>query len=185
MHLIVGLGNPGRRYAKTRHNVGYMMIDHIAGVLGEKVERLHGRSLICATDLAGTEVLLAKPQTYMNLSGYAVKELVKNERFELSRCLVIYDEVSLPLGKLRLRPSGSAGGHKGMQSVLQTLGTQQVPRLRIGIAPEQPVEDLTDHVLSRFRADEWATLEEVSRDCLGTLETLLTRGIDQAMTQFN
>ena len=185
MHLIVGLGNPGRRYAKTRHNVGYMMIDHIAGVLGEKVERLHGRSLICSTNLAGTDVLLAKPQTYMNLSGYAVRELVSDERLDLSRCVVIYDEVSLPLGKLRLRPSGGAGGHRGMQSILQTLGSREVPRLRIGIAAEQPVGDLTEHVLGKFKADEWAAVDEVSEECLGVLEVFLTKGIDRAMTQYN
>jgi len=185
VHLIVGLGNPGRPYYKTRHNVGFMMIDRIAEELGGRVERLSGRSLVCSTSLAGREIMLAKPQTYMNLSGFAVRELVQRGQFDFSQCLVIYDEVSLPLGRTRFRPAGGAGGHKGMRSVLQSLGTEEVPRLRIGIAGESAVDDLTRYVLGRFKRDELAVLEEVLDRCYSALEVFLAEGIDRAMALHN
>ena len=185
MHLIVGLGNPGRPYKKTRHNVGFMMIDRIAEALGERVERLNGRSLVCSTNFAGREIVLAKPQTYMNLSGFAVKELLQRGRFDLSQCVIIYDEISLPLGKSRFRPSGGAGGHKGMRSVLQALGTEKVPRLRIGIAGQAAVDDMTRYVLGRFKQNELTALEEVLDGCYSALEVFLAEGIDRAMALYN
>ena len=185
MHLIVGLGNPGRPYRRSRHNVGFMLVDRFADQLGEKVERLSGRSLVCSTSLAGSEIILAKPQTYMNLSGLAVRELVENSQLALSRCLVIYDEISLSLGRMRLRPSGGAGGHKGMQSILRSLGTEQIPRLRIGIGGETPIGDLTSFVLGRFSKDELVILEEVLEECTKALESFLIEGIERAMTGYN
>jgi PTH1 family peptidyl-tRNA hydrolase len=162
-----------------------MMIDRIAEALGERVERLNGRSLVCSTNYAGREIVLAKPQTYMNLSGFAVKELVQRGQFELSQCVVIYDEVSLPLGKTRFRPSGGAGGHKGMRSVLQALGTEKVPRLRIGIAGRAAIDNLTGYVLSRFKPNELTAVEEVLDSCYSALEVFLTEGIDRTMALYN
>ncbi len=185
VHLIVGLGNPGRSYRETRHNIGFMMIDRIAEGLGVRVERLSGRSLICSVRFGGREILLAKPQTFMNLSGFAVRDLIQRGQFDLSQCMVIYDEISLPLGRTRFRPAGSAGGHKGMQSVLETLGTDRVPRLRIGIAGESPPDDVTRYVLGRFRKDELAVLEEVMDRCHTALEVFLEEGIDRAMALYN
>jgi PTH1 family peptidyl-tRNA hydrolase len=121
----------------------------------------------------------------MNLSGFAVQELVKRGNFDLSRCIVIYDEVSLPLGTTRFRPSGGAGGHKGMRSVLQALGTEQIPRLRIGIAGEAAVGDLTRYVLGRFKRSELLVVEEVLANCYSALEVFLEEGIDRAMSLYN
>jgi len=185
VHLIVGLGNPGRPYHKTRHNAGFMLIDRIAQGVGEKVERLNGRSLVCTASFAGKDVTLAKPQTYMNLSGCAVQELVKRGNFDLSRCIVVYDEVSLPLGTTRFRASGGAGGHKGMRSVLQALGTEQIARLRIGISGDAAVDDLTRFVLGRFKRSELVVLEGVLDRCYSALEVFLEEGIDRAMSLYN
>lgn len=162
-----------------------MMIDMIAERLGERVERLNGRSVSCSTKVAGQEILLAKPQTYMNLSGLAVKELVQRGRFDLSECLVIYDEVALPLGQTRFRPGGGAGGHRGMRSILQSLGSEQVPRLRIGIAGESGVDDLTRYVLGRFKGSELVVVEEALDRSYSALEVFLVEGIDRAMALFN
>lgn len=185
MHLIVGLGNPGRPYYMTRHNVGFMAIDRVADGLGEKVERLSGRSLVCSTRMAGKEVILAKPQTYMNRSGLAVRELVEKSQLDPSQCLVIYDEIALPLGTTRIRPSGGAGGHRGMRSILQSLGSEQVPRLRIGIAGEKIASDLTEYVLGRFQKDELVAVEEIVDRCYSALEVYLKDGIDRAMALYN
>jgi len=129
--------------------------------------------------------MLAKPQTYMNLSGLAVQELVRQGQFDLSRSLIVYDEFSLSLGKIRFRPSGGSGGHQGMRSVLQLLGTERIPRLRIGIAGETAVDDLSRYVLGCFKKSELEVVEEVLERCCRALEVFLTEGIDRAMALYN
>lgn len=185
MYLIVGLGNPGSRYENTRHNAGFMLVDRLAGRLGADFGRGPGKSLICRVELGDASVLLAKPQTFMNLSGGAVRELSRYYRAELSRLLVAYDEVALPLGRIRIRKSGSAGGHKGMASVIQALGAQDVARLRIGIRGERPARDLSRYVLSDFDRSETETLEQMLERAADAVQAVVSDGLERAMALYN
>jgi PTH1 family peptidyl-tRNA hydrolase len=162
-----------------------MLLDRIAERSGQVVQRLSGRSLICAAELAGREVLLAKPQTYMNWSGLAVQELVLRGGFAPSDCLIVLDEIALPLGKIRLRPSGSAGGHRGMQSTLRLLGSEDWPRLRIGVSGADSVDNLSDYVLSTFAEEELELLQETLERSVSAVEVLLEQGMRKAMTLYN
>lgn len=185
MYLIAGLGNPGPKYRKTRHNVGFMVLDLLAEQQGGSFDVFKGSSLVCSTRIAGQEVLLAKPQTYMNLSGRAVRELIRLKAIPFENCLIVYDEVSLPLGSIRIRRSGSAGGHNGMRSIVESVGTQDVPRLRIGIGPDHPVNDLSKYVLGNFRFAERKPLQEVLDLGVAAVEAFVAQGIDSAMRTFN
>ena len=184
MHLIVGLGNPGFWYRRTRHNVGFMLLDRLAERSGVKFGS-RGYSLVCEVTLADEEVLLAKPQTYMNLSGQAVRDLVQLHGFNLSECVIAYDEVALPLGKIRVRASGSSGGHKGVQSVIDRLGTQEIARLRIGIAGDEEIDDLSEYVLGKFRRKEHALLDETLERCVSVVDAWISEGVQQTMARFN
>jgi PTH1 family peptidyl-tRNA hydrolase len=161
-----------------------MLMDRLA-VRFKKKFSSRGSALICEVPLAGTEVLLAKPITYMNLSGQAIRELVERYRISVSDIVIAYDDVALPLGKIRVRPSGSSGGHKGIQSVMDCLGTRDVARLRIGIAGDAQLGDLTKYVLSRFRRKERELLEETLEHCVTVVEELVSDGIEQTMARFN
>lgn len=161
-----------------------MLLDRLAERAGANFGLL-GASLACEVNLAGKKVLLAKPQTYMNQSGEAVRDLVKRYGFDLSTCAIAYDEVALPLGKIRVRKSGSSGGHKGIQSVIDYLGTQDVPRLRIGIAGDEEIDDLSDYVLSRFRRKEYGLLNETLERCISLIDVWISEGVQQAMARFN
>ena len=180
--LVVGLGNPGAVYAGTRHNVGFLVVDELARLLQARVNRRECRAL---TGEAGTEasrVILAKPQTYMNNSGEAVRELVRKYAVGLADLLVVFDDMDLPLGRLRLRPAGGAGGHRGMMSVIAALGTEAFPRLRVGIGRGP---DAVDHVLSRFSPAEARVVREVIAAAAAAARVFLTEGIDQAMNTYN
>lgn len=184
MKLVVGLGNPGSRYADTRHNIGFMLLDRLAGRHRVAMAKRQCSALIGFGEMAGDRLCLAKPQTYMNLSGDAVSCLVRYYKVPLSGLLVVYDERDLPLGKLRLRETGSAGGHRGMESIISVLGTQQFPRLRIGIG--RPSElDAVDHVLGRFSRDESAALEETLSRAMEAVEVALKDGFARAMNDYN
>lgn len=185
MYLIAGLGNPGPKYRKTRHNVGFMVLDLLAERQRGSFDSFKGSSLVCSTQIAGQEVLLAKPQTYMNLSGRAVRELARFRSVPFENCLIVYDEVSLPLGSIRIRKAGSAGGHNGMRSIIETVGTQDVPRLRIGIGPDHPVDNLSKYVLGNFRFSERKPLQEVLELGVSAVEAFVAEGIDSAMRAFN
>lgn len=182
--LVLGLGNPGERYRDTRHNVGFRVVAEVARRRSLELDRLECRSQVGKT----RGCVLALPQTYMNRSGYAARCLTERHGFEPREILVVYDELALPLGRIRLRPGGSPAGHRGMESVLENLRTDRVPRLRVGIAPEgdpRTGEDVVDFVLSPFAGDETETLEEMISHAADACETWLERGMDAAMNEFN
>jgi len=186
MKLIVGLGNPGREYAKTRHNVGFMVVDRLASVLGVTVASKMFKAQVGQGQINGEKIVLVKPQTYMNLSGEAVGALLNWYKLTVSDLLVIYDDLDLANGKLRLRPGGGSGGHKGMQSIIQTLGTDNFPRVRIGIGrPQEPGYATTDYVLGHFSNDEATVLEEVLGLAMDAVICAVREGIEQAMNLFN
>jgi len=179
--LIVGLGNPGREYTDTRHNIGFMIVDRIAAKAG--AEWRSEKRWETQVARAGSTWLL-KPQTYMNLSGKAVAHLTGFYKIPAESVLVILDDMALPLGKLRFRASGSAGGHNGLQSVIEHLGTPAVPRLRVGIGSAQPGASVS-HVLGRFQDEERPVLNEVLDRALGAIQCAQTEGLPTAMNRFN
>ncbi len=186
MHLIVGLGNPGPEYRKNRHNAGFMLVEGLAGMQrGEFRYFAATDSLVCRTRIGGQETLLAKPLTFMNRSGLAVRELAARGNISNRDLLVVYDEAALELGRIRIRPSGSAGGHQGMQSVIDCLGTQEIPRLRIGVGQGPPGREMTDWVLSDFRKSEETDLKEALERASGAVEEFLSNGIESAMALYN
>ena len=182
---IVGLGNPGRRYRKTRHNIGFMVVDRLADQHGEKIDEFNCRSLVRELKIGGQEVILVKPQTYMNRSGEAVSELVEKYNLDLSRLLIMYDDVDLPMGRLRLKARGSAGSHNGMRSILSFLETEEVPRLRIGIDSGESPPDLSSFVLGRFRWRERHQVKEVLSAAESAVESFMRDGIEKAMNRIN
>lgn len=188
--LVLGLGNPGPRYADTRHNLGFRVVDALAARGGVAVDRLECNALVGRLPPSGTEAeaLLAKPLTYMNRSGHAARCLLERHGLEPERVLVVYDEVSLPLGRLRLRPSGGPGGHRGMESVIGSMRSDRVARLRLGIAPEGGApggESLIDFVLEPFAAGEREAVEEMVERAADACEAWLDQGVEAAMNRFN
>jgi PTH1 family peptidyl-tRNA hydrolase len=159
VRLIVGLGNPGREYEKTRHNVGFMVLDKVADSLGVSISREKFSALYGECRLDETKVFLVKPLTYMNRSGEAVAQFARFFKVEPSQILVIYDDLDLPLGKLRLRLRGSSAGHRGVQSIIDALSTQEFPRLRVGIGRPERKEEVINYVLSPFTEEEFKVLE--------------------------
>ena len=186
MYLVAGLGNPDPRYRKNRHNVGFMLVDRIARRAGKTLDHILPRSVTCSLRRAGEQVILAKPQTFMNLSGGAVLELLRHYPVDRSsRLLIVYDDIALPLGKIRIRPSGSSGGQKGMESIIQALGTLEIPRLRIGISQDVLPEDYSAYVLSDFEKEEKDMLEEALERSILAIETTLSQGLERAMILYN
>lgn len=182
--LIVGLGNPGRQYAHHRHNVGFQCLDRLAQTHGLSFARQRAKASLALGKIANVRVVLAKPLTYMNLSGQAVKPLVGFYRLSLADLLVIYDDLDLPLGTIRLRPEGGSGGHKGVRSIIEALGSQNFPRLRVGIG-RPPDNDAISYVLSDFTAEEQITLESVYEKVGAAVELFLQEGIEVAMNRYN
>lgn len=178
--LLVGLGNPGREYRDTRHNVGFDLLERFAA--RERAQFRTEKSWQAEVARAG-DLLLCKPLTYMNLSGQAVRPLTQFYKIEPAQVLVILDDMALPLGKLRLRANGSAGGHNGLQSVIEHLGTQSIPRLRVGIGSAQ--QDAVDHVLGRFALEERPALEQSLDRALEAIDCARTRGLEAAMNAYN
>jgi PTH1 family peptidyl-tRNA hydrolase len=185
MRLIVGLGNPDPEYQWTPHNLGFMAVDELANRAAIRVARPEGKALIGRGKLAGEEILLAKPQTYMNLSGISVRELLAKYELDVSDLLAMWDEVQLPLGTIRIHPDGSAGSHNGAQSVINALGTQGFARLRLGCGPDHPLNSRREHVLRPMRKAELAVAAEMMDEAGDAVETILTEGIDAAMNKFN
>ena len=182
--LIVGLGNPGPAYARHRHNVGFMALDRFAARHGFRFGK-QGNALVATGSFEGRPLALAKPQTFMNRSGAAVRALVRRYVRGPSDLVVVYDELDLPLGRLRLRKEGSHGGHNGMRDVVAALGTQEFPRLRLGIGRPPSGEDPADYVLHAFSPDERQLVEPMLDEAVAALEHLLREGIDSAMNEFN
>lgn len=186
MKLIVGLGNPGQQYARTRHNIGFMVIDYLSEKLGVKVDKIKFKSLI-GEGFVGTEkIVLAKPQTYMNLSGEAVLDLIQWYKAEPCDLLVIYDDMDLPLGKLRLRLKGSAGGHNGMKSIIHLIQSDSFPRLRIGIGrPKNDNVESVNHVLGRFGEEEDLIMTGAVKQAGETVVNIIEEGPERAMNFVN
>jgi PTH1 family peptidyl-tRNA hydrolase len=179
--LIVGLGNPGAEYENTPHNLGFRVVDRLAESMGIRVSRKENMSLVGL----GANVVLAKPQTFMNLSGPSVKGLL--ERYELTagRLILVYDELALPFGEIRVRPKGSDAGHNGVKSVIGSLGTNEFPRVRLGIRPEGPFGDGAKFVLQPFKKAQMQEVEElVARGC-AAVESIIADGVEKSMTMFN
>ena len=185
MLLVVGLGNPGRRYRATRHNAGFMLVDRLAGLSGARFGPAAGQFRVCRIERKSGSLILAKPQTYMNLSGIAVRSLLVHYDIDPAELLVVYDEVQLPLGRLRVRSSGSSGGQKGMESIIRMVGTNRIPRLRIGVGGDAAGGDLTDYLLSPFSEAERLVLDSVLDRAVLGVDTILTQGHLRAMDLVN
>ena len=185
-YLIVGLGNPGPKYAATRHNVGFRAVEQLAAGCGARIDRLKFQALTGQASVAGRRVLLMQPQTFMNNSGIAVKQAADFYKVPPERVLVLFDDIDLDVGRLRLRRDGSAGGHNGVKSIIACLGSQAFPRIKIGVgAKPHPDYDLADWVLSRFSAQEQTLLEPAIRRAAEAAVMLLSDGLDKASSKYN
>jgi PTH1 family peptidyl-tRNA hydrolase len=186
MKLVVGLGNPGRKYAGTRHNVGFEVLAELASRSGASSPQFKFDAELMDVQLAGTRVLLAAPQTWMNLSGRAVQQIVSFYKLPLQEILIVCDDLNLPCGRLRLRRSGSAGGQKGLQNIIDQLGSQDIARLRIGIdRPANDRVDPADYVLSRFFSEQRKIIDDAIPAAADAVELWVTQGIDAAMNRAN
>ncbi len=184
-YLLVGLGNPGRQFKRKRHNVGFMLLDRLAEEHGLSFGSVRRQSLTASGRIAGEPVTLAKPQTFMNLSGHAVSQLLRYYRIPLDRLLVMFDDLDLPLGALRFRESGGTGGHKGMGSIVEQLGSKAFARLRVGIDRPPGRMDPADYVLQPFSAQEETLLSVVLAEAAAGILTYLTEGITVAISRHN
>jgi PTH1 family peptidyl-tRNA hydrolase len=185
LFIIVGLGNPGRRFEGNRHNVGFMLLNRLAGKLGENFSKVEARALICKTSFQEKRILLVKPQTYMNNSGISVASLVRFYQVRLENLLVIYDDVDLPLGILRLRPSGGSGGQKGMKSIIERLESEEFPRMRIGTGRPPGRMEAADYVLQNFPPQEIEQLNEILDQGVEAVLSFISDGLDKTMNIFN
>ncbi len=184
--LVVGLGNPGSKYEWTRHNMGFLVVDELAERLSIPVQRLKFKALTNTAVLGGKSVLLMKPTTYMNLSGEAVGQAARFYKIPPERVLVISDDVALPQGKLRVRRSGSAGGHNGLKNIISHLGTDQFPRIKVGVGQKpSPDSDMVNWVLGTFAGQDRKVMEEAIGRAADAVTVLLQHGIDQAMASYN
>lgn len=186
MKLIVGLGNPGRTYDKTRHNVGFHVVDLVARAEGWEWKGKRAGTLLADGTVSGEKVVLAKPQTFMNLSGPAVGELVRWYKLDLADLLVICDDLDLPFAKIRIRPNGSSGGHHGLESVIQALGTTNFPRLKVGVGrPAVNPMQTAGYILQQPRGEEKELLEEAEQQATEAARCFLREGVQVAMNRFN
>lgn len=185
MKLIVGLGNPGRRYRGTRHNVGAEAVDRLAQRLGIKINEEDGFARVGRDLIDGTRVLLAIPQTYVNVTGAAVRDLRRRHRVAPKDIFIVVDDIDLPVGRLRLRARGSAGGHNGLKSIIDALGTNEFPRLRVGVGRPPDGVDPAEFVLTRFSPGERGELETVLDKAVEALEVAIREGVPAAMNRFN
>jgi PTH1 family peptidyl-tRNA hydrolase len=185
MRLIVGLGNPGSQYDWTPHNVGFLAMDALAERAGIRVTRPESKSLVGVGKLAGNDVVLAKPQTFMNLSGTAVRMLLERYECGPEELVVVSDEAMLPWGTLRIRERGSAGGHNGLNSIIGSLGTNEFIRIRLGVQPDHPMSGMGDHVLGVMRKPEREIATQMAQEAAEAVEVILSDGVGKAMTRFN
>ena len=192
MKLIVGLGNPGRGYANNRHNVGFVCLNHFAKTQGIRFDKKQGKARIGIGEVAGSKVVLARPQTYMNLSGQSVSRLIKKFNINLDDLLIIHDDLDLPLGKIRIRYGSSSGGHKGIDSIISSLGNQDFSRLRVGIGrpttedfAETSEADIVAYVLSNFTSEEKQIVVQVIPRVSEAIYCLLSQGLVATMNKYN
>lgn len=183
--LVVGLGNPGLRYEKTRHNLGFMLVDWLAREVQTQVKREECRALIGRGTIENEQTELVKPQTFMNLSGESINCLLKKENRSAKKLIVIVDDLALPFGAIRLRGKGSSGGHNGLKSIANCLNSQDFIRLRIGIQPEHQIGDTSKFVLENFSKNEFAELENILERSAEAIYSIIKDGIEKAMARFN
>lgn len=184
--IVAFLGNPGLKYNGTRHNAGFMAADAMEKKLGVSINKMRFKALTQTADIGGKKVLLMKPQTYMNLSGDAIVQAANFYKVPPERVIVVSDETALPIGRLRIRRGGSAGGHNGLKSVIARLGTDQFPRIRLGVGDKpHPDYDMADWVLSAFKGQDAADMELVTKKAADAVECYITEGADRAMNRFN
>jgi peptidyl-tRNA hydrolase, PTH1 family len=184
--LIVGLGNPGIEYQFTPHNIGFLAIDRIAEQCGVVVDNRHAKALTARARIGKEEILLAKPETFMNLSGMSVRELVEKHDVDPEKDLIVmYDELDLPLGMIRIRERGSSAGHNGMQSIINALETQEVARIRLGIAPDDPAKGGARYILAPFRKSQLVAVDEMLDLAAQAVNVALSEGVKTAMNRFN
>lgn len=184
--IVAFLGNPGLKYNGTRHNAGFMAADAMEKKLGVSINKMRFKALTQTVDISGKKVLLMKPQTFMNLSGDAIVQAANFYKVPPERVIVVSDETALPIGKLRIRRGGSAGGHNGLKSVIARLGTDQFPRIRLGVGDKpHPDYDMADWVLSAFKGQDAADMELVAKKAADAVECYITEGADRAMNRFN
>ena len=186
MKLIVGLGNPGIEYQFTPHNMGFLAVDRIAEQCGVRVNNRNCRAQTARARIGNEEVVLAKPETFMNLSGVSVRELVREYQAQPEQDLVLlYDELDLPFGTLRIRPRGRSAGHNGVESVIGALGTQELLRVRMGVGPDYPVGDGARYVLSQFKKAQYPVVDQVLDTAAEAVRVILEEGVQAAMNRFN
>ncbi len=185
-YLVVGLGNPGNKYTYTRHNSGFLCLDMLSDKLNFKIDRLKFKSLICDTNINGHRCIVMKPQTFMNNSGEAVRECASFYKIPAEKVIVIYDDISLDVGKLRIRRKGTDGGHNGIKSIIYHLNSDQFPRIKLGCGKKpHPDYDLIDWVISEFKKDELKALEPALENACKALELMLDNNIEKAMNLYN
>src|ERR1700685_2480867 len=198
MFLVAGLGNPGEEYAATPHNMGFLVVDRLAARHGIRMTRKECQALIGQGSIGGKTVLLAKPQTYMNLSGVAIKPLMQKNEIRPNDFILVYDELDLPWGSLRVRPKGSPAGHNGITDVIEKIGTQEFPRIRLGVHPGHALPGAKgegsvlrtqktgkDYLLSRFTRQQTETLDEFVDLAADAAESIITEGVEKSMARFN
>jgi PTH1 family peptidyl-tRNA hydrolase len=183
--LVVGLGNPGPEYELTNHNLGFLTIDRLAAWNNIRVTRPEASALVGIGNIAGKAVVLAKPQTYMNLSGPSVKQLLAKYEIPVNRLLVVYDELDLPWTAVRIRPKGSAGGHHGIESVIRSIGSSEFPRIRMGITPGEKPRNGKEFVLRKFSKAQMQDLDELLDHTARAVESIIAEGVEMSMTKFN
>lgn len=185
MYIIAGLGNPGKQYEGTRHNAGFMTLDVLADRYRIDVGEKAHKALIGKGVIEGNKVILVKPQTFMNLSGESIRSVLDYYKAEPSEFIVIYDDISLEPGNLRIRKKGSAGGHNGIKNIIAHLGTQEFPRVRVGVGAKPPRMDLADYVLGHFPKEERELMAQAFEDGASAAVSMITEGIDAAMNHYN
>lgn len=185
MHIIIGLGNPTDKYQATRHNVGWDAITRIADDYNISLNMKAHKAICGKGFIEGEKVIIAQPITYMNLSGESVRELIDFYKVSVENIIVIYDDISLEVGQLRIRKQGSAGGHNGIKNIIQHLGTQEFNRIKVGVGDKPKDWDLADYVLSRFQGDDQPKIREALKDASDACRMIIQSGIDHAMNQYN
>ncbi len=185
MFLVAGLGNPGEEYALTPHNLGFLTVDRLAEQHGIRVTRRDSKALVGVGEIDGREVMLAKPQTFMNLSGTSLAPLMEKHGIELGRLVVVYDELDLPWRALRIKPKGSAAGHNGMKSAIQSLKTNEIVRVRLGIHPGHPIRDGAEFVLAPIKRSQMKELDEFVGFAADAVRSIIAEGVEKAMTRYN
>ena len=185
MFLVAGLGNPGEEYALTPHNLGFLTVDRLAEQHGIRITRRDSKALIGTGEIDGREVMLAKPQTFMNLSGTSLAPLMEKHGIELGQFVVVYDELDLPWRALRIKPKGSAAGHNGMKSAIQSLKTNEIVRVRLGIHPGHPIRDGAEFVLAPIKRSQMKELDEFISFAADAIRSIIAEGVEKSMTRFN